>query len=60
VCNVEKIRILDRSYDELGKNKRWVDEHGVQFNGRVCPDCHKLKMKERMKARRVKKEEITL
>lgn len=37
VCGVLKTRILAGKWK---KDKKWVDEQGRSFNGKVCPDCH--------------------
>lgn len=50
VCKQIKSRLQAGKFDE--KNKKWVDEKGKLFNGKVCPDCHRDKMKEQVKAKR--------
>jgi predicted adenine nucleotide alpha hydrolase (AANH) superfamily ATPase len=52
-CEETKIRIEDGKYGE-SKNKRWRDAEGKIWRGRVCPECHKLEMKERMINKRKK------
>ena len=47
VCLKNKERIEDGKYG-TSRNKRWRDEAGRLWRGRVCPDCHKLEMKDRM------------
>jgi ssDNA-binding Zn-finger/Zn-ribbon topoisomerase 1 len=47
-CGEMKVRV------EAGKfpgvpNKRYEDEHKNLWNGRTCPQCHLLKVKEGMK-----------
>lgn len=49
-CQGIKVRKVDGSFD--GRNKRYVDEHGRLWNGRVCPGCHKHKVKVKTKERR--------
>lgn len=49
-CNVLKEATLSGTFD--GVNKRWVDSNGKLFNGKVCPDCHKEKQKNNIKAKR--------
>lgn len=46
ICLETKTRILSGKYPD-GKNNRWVDESGLEFNGKTCPTCHKIKMAER-------------
>lgn len=47
ICGESKERIQDGKYGE-SKNKRWRDSNGKIWRGRVCPDCHKSHMKQRM------------
>ncbi len=49
-CEKLKVRKHDGSFD--GKNKRFVDADGKLWNGRICPDCHKDKVKTRLKLKR--------
>ena len=52
ICQETKLRIEDGKYG-ASRNKRWRDEEGKIWRGRVCPDCHKTEMKDRMiKARK--------
>ena len=53
VCGENKERIQDGKYGE-SRNKRWKDEKGQLWRGRVCPDCHKSEMKSRMSTSRKK------
>ena len=53
VCGENKERIEDGKYGE-SRNKRWRDDSGRLWRGRVCPDCHKLDMKTRMIKSRAK------
>ncbi len=55
VCEESKERIEDGKYGE-SRNKRWRDETGRLWRGRVCPDCHKSEMKGRMIKSRSKAE----
>ena len=50
VCKELKTRIQDGMFDH--KNKRWIDENGVLYNGRVCPSCHKAKQAENQRKKR--------
>lgn len=56
-CEETKLRIEDGKYGS-SKNKRWRDENGHLWRGRVCPDCHKLEMKDRMVKTRSKEDVI--
>lgn len=44
-CGVTKKRIRDGKRPE-SKETRFVDERGLEFSGRVCPDCHRNKVKQ--------------
>lgn len=48
ICRQVKNRIQNGKYPN-GKDKRWVDETGSQWNGAVCPSCQKLKVKQQTK-----------
>lgn len=50
ICKQMKTRYQNGMFDI--KSKRWVDEHGKLFNGKVCPECHKNKVKEQIKNKR--------
>lgn len=56
LCLEKKQRAEDGKYGE-SRNKRWRDESGRLWRGRVCPDCHKTEMKSRMIAKRSKSPE---
>jgi hypothetical protein len=45
-CGQSKKRINMGKYAN-GKDIRWCDETGKQFNGLTCPDCHKNKVKNK-------------
>ena len=47
-CLVMKNRILAGKYPN-GKDKKWVDENGNEWNGKTCPTCHKAKQREYQK-----------
>lgn len=47
ICKEFKERILLGKFDD--KNKKWVDATGKLFNGKTCPACHKVKIKENMR-----------
>lgn len=55
ICKELKTRITDGKFDE--KNKRYVDENGWLWNGSKCPQCQLISVREKMKARREKKNE---
>jgi hypothetical protein len=53
-CEEVKIRVQDEQYPN-GKDKRWVDASGCLWNGKMCPDCNKERVrKAMMKMRRAK------
>lgn len=54
-CNQMKTRIQDGTYD--GKNKKWRDEEGKLWNGRVCPTCQVAMTRENMQKMRKKVKE---
>jgi len=39
-CNDLKFRILCGKFNN-GKDKRWIDENGKLWNGKLCPECNK-------------------
>lgn len=47
VCREDKEAIQNGTYD--GKNKRWVDNEGRAFNGKVCAPCNLNRVKNNMK-----------
>ena len=49
-CEKLKVRKHDGSFD--GKNKKFVDEEGKLWNGRICPACHKARVKTQLKQKR--------
>jgi hypothetical protein len=54
-CGVKKTRILAGRYANH-KDKKWVDESGLQFNGHTCPPCHQKKVAERKRLKKVTNE----
>ena len=50
-CNMEKVRTLIGVFPN-GDDPKYHDEHGRQWNGRCCPDCHNTKLKVRQKMKR--------
>jgi hypothetical protein len=53
ICLTVKERIHKGKYPN-NKDKRYIDANGGQWNGSTCADCHKIKMKERMRTKRAK------
>lgn len=51
-CGQLKQRIFIGKYDL--KNKKFADESGSLWNGRNCPDCHRNRLKEHMRKKRIK------
>lgn len=51
-CGLIKLRKQSGTFD--GKNKRWVDQNGAMWVGRICPDCHRNRMKEAKRKERSK------
>lgn len=54
ICNQMKKRILAGKFDY--KNKKWVDETGKLWNGRICPSCQNNSAKINMQKLRNKDE----
>lgn len=50
-CGEEKKRILFGRYPN-SKDKRWVDDTGREFNGRMCPSCNSRKKAQQQKNKR--------
>lgn len=50
-CEQMKKRILVGKFDN--RNKRYNDENGKAWRGSICPDCHRLDIKQRMQMMRV-------
>jgi len=40
ICGELKYRIQLGNFNS-GKDKRWVDENGKQWNGHKCPECQR-------------------
>lgn len=55
-CGELKKRHLDGTYD--GINKRWRDEEGRVFNGKLCPECHQFRSKVNMRKLREKSKSV--
>lgn len=54
ICGELRTRIEDGKFPN-SKNKRYKDEEGKLWNGRVAPCCHGIKIKENMKRLRWQK-----
>lgn len=52
ICNELKSRIQDGNYNN-SKDKRWRDNHGSLWVGRCCPDCHRKRMAEKQRTKRI-------
>lgn len=52
ICNKVKDRIEAGKFNS--KDKKWVDEEGKVWNGRVCNFCTKERVKNHMKNKRTK------
>lgn len=50
-CRVIKTRVGAGRYPN-GKDTKWVDEHGKQWNGNMCPSCFKYRTRFKTKERR--------
>lgn len=51
ICKEEKKRIRAGKYPS-GKDWKLVNEHGQQWNGKACPECHSGRIARRQKAKR--------
>jgi hypothetical protein len=51
VCNKEHKRYFAGRYPN-GKDKRWIDEHGREFSGKVCAGCHANRCAKRIAIKR--------
>lgn len=54
ICKQIKLRIEDGKFPD-GKNKKWKDESGGQWNGKVCHSCDLIRVKNKMKEKRSEK-----
>lgn len=52
VCQDLKVKIEAGKYPK-GKTKKYVDEHNVQWNGKVCPECNRERVKKNMAVKRL-------
>lgn len=46
VCEQPKQRVCIGTY--TSKNRKYTDQHGKLWNGKVCPQCHRNKIKNSM------------
>ena len=51
ICKQLKERIFVGKYPN-GRDKKFANGHGVLWNGRICPDCHRDVTKTRQMADR--------
>lgn len=51
-CKQLKNRILDGKFDHV--NKRWVDENGWLWSGKICPVCNLERVRNKMREKRNK------
>lgn len=49
-CNEVKTCILVGKFDQ--RNKKYTDESGSYWNGKVCPQCNKVRVRENMRKKR--------
>lgn len=54
-CGQLKERIFVGKFDL--KNKKYTDSTGALWNGRLCPDCHRERLKEHMRKKRLETNE---
>ncbi len=50
-CKLIKEHIPDGSYPN-GKDKRWLDEDKLLWNGKLCGKCNNDRLKELMRSKR--------
>jgi hypothetical protein len=51
LCEQIKLRRFVGKFDD--KNKKYVDDQGKLWNGRVCPQCHSDRSRSNMKRLRM-------
>lgn len=51
-CEVLKVKTEAGKYPK-GKTKKFIDENGLQWNGKLCPQCNQQRAKNTMKASRI-------
>ncbi len=57
VCKELKVKTEAGLYPR-GKTKRYVDEFGLQWNGKMCPACNRERAKNTMKASRTFRDDV--
>jgi len=58
-CEKECKRYFAGRYPN-GKDKRWIDDSGREFSGKVCPSCHANKCAKRIAKKRDSKKRSNL
>ncbi len=53
-CGETKIRYLAGKYPD-NKNKKWVDENGLEWSGHTCSICHREKSANRKRLKKLNK-----
>jgi hypothetical protein len=53
ICEQECKRYFAGRYPN-GKDKRWIDQTGREFSGKVCPNCHAERCAKRVADKRKK------
>jgi hypothetical protein len=51
ICKLEVKRYFAGRYPN-GRDKKWVDETGREFSGKVCPKCHAERCAKRVALKR--------
>lgn len=54
ICLKPSMKISLGKYHANSKDKRYCDELGRNWNGRRCPDCETIRVREAMKKTRSK------
>lgn len=58
-CKILKKRILIGKFDLY--NKKYIDDNGLTWNGKMCGECHQKRVKEHMaNLRKNRNEKISL
>ncbi len=52
ICGYLKLRVAAEAYPN-GKDKKFVDENKRLWNGKVCPSCNGLRLKDVMQKKRL-------
>ena len=52
VCQDLKVKIEAGKYPK-GKTKKYVDQNNIQWNGKVCPECNRSRVKKNMSVKRL-------